>query len=258
MLELVCLVVINQNSNYHKVAILNSSNYITGSIYTFSHNMSEYFNLKEINQELAEENALLRAELKRSKYNNHFTMKMEQTRDYEKQLYTYIPAKIISKTIHKRDNYFTINKGKAHTLKTGMGVICSQGVVGVIISVSEYYATVLSLLHTSSRVSVKIKKNNYFGIMSRKENTTQTMLLQDIPQSVDIQKGDTIISSGYSSFYPANTPIGAISDYAQPEGSNFYNIEIDLFLSFQQVEDVYVVNNIMGEELKIFESLGNE
>ena len=35
----------------------------------------------------------------------------------------YIAAKIINNSIHKRDNFITINKGEKHGVSNGMGVI---------------------------------------------------------------------------------------------------------------------------------------
>ena len=65
----------------------------------------------------------------------------------------------------KTNNFITLNKGRKHGLKTGMGVITQNGVIGIIHSVSENYSIAISFLHRKSSLGVRIKKNNHNGIL---------------------------------------------------------------------------------------------
>ena len=75
-----------------------------------------------------------------------------------KNNFNYIPAKIINKSVFKRNNFLTINKGSKDGINVGMGVVTDKGVIGVIYSVSENYALILSLLHSKSAVGIFLKK----------------------------------------------------------------------------------------------------
>ena len=68
LLEVVCFSLIVRNNNFHRGSVLNSSNLLVGRIYEFNNGVSEYFKLKSINDELALENAALRAVLRESKF----------------------------------------------------------------------------------------------------------------------------------------------------------------------------------------------
>ena len=57
-----------------------------------------------------------------------------------------LSAKVINNSIFKRNNYLTINKGKKHGVEDGMGVISTNGVIGIVHSTSENYALIISIL----------------------------------------------------------------------------------------------------------------
>jgi rod shape-determining protein MreC len=52
---------------------------------------------------------------------------------------------------------------KKHGIKTDMGVVNSQGIIGIVDNTSEKYATVMSILNKKSQINAKIKKTNHFG-----------------------------------------------------------------------------------------------
>ena len=62
-LEVICVVLIVQNTHYQKALFFNSSNQIIGGILSTSNNVSSFVNLTEINEELARENAELQQKL---------------------------------------------------------------------------------------------------------------------------------------------------------------------------------------------------
>ena len=72
----------------------------------------------------------------------------------------YISAKVISNSVQFRNNYFMLDKGYRAGIKKDMGVVTMDGVVGIIIDVSENYSSGISLLHKDSRISGRIKKND--------------------------------------------------------------------------------------------------
>ena len=45
-----------KNNNYQNSKVFNSSNFLIGNLYSSINNVNEYFNLKEVNDDLAEQN----------------------------------------------------------------------------------------------------------------------------------------------------------------------------------------------------------
>jgi len=75
-----------------------------------------------------------------------------------------------------------------------------------------------------------------------------------VPPHVDLAKGDTIITSGYSQIFPEGILIGTISDFEIRRGDNFFTIEIDLTTDFNNLNYINVVKNLYQEELMEVES----
>ncbi len=247
-LEVLCVLILINNSNFHRASFFSSSNSIIGDFYNFSTNVRDYFNLKYANESLAEENAKLKAALNDAQYHNRYEVYTRKNLEYE-QLYTYIPAKIINNSVNKLNNYIVLNKGKLQNITSEMGVISENGIIGIVISSSQHYSSVMSILHKDIRLSAKLKSSNLFGSISWKGKDPAIVNLDDIPQHVIVKKGDTIVTSGFSAIFPADITIGFIANYTKQPGTNFYNIEVKLATNMQQAKYVYIVNHLMKEEI---------
>ena len=81
--------------------------------------------------------------------------------------------------------------------------------------------------------------------------------LKDIPNHVKLTKGDTIITSGYSSVFPEGVIVGWVKGFDLPEGNNFYNIDIELSVDYKSLSHVFVVKSLMKEEQEKLEELND-
>ncbi|HOY33032.1 MAG TPA: rod shape-determining protein MreC [Bacteroidales bacterium] len=248
LLEFFALFYIVRSNYYQQSVFINSANVISGRIYKTKSNISDYLALKTINKMLADENARLRSSNQSAflKTNNR-TYVINDTL-YQQQ-YEYTEASIISNTYHKLNNYITLNKGYNQGVRKEMGVISSQGVVGIVKDVSDNFSTVTSLLHSKSKISAKVKKNDYVGTVIWEGGDYNFATLKDIPAHVKISSGDTIVTSGYSLIFPGGIPIGTIYLYNLNKGNDFYEIKIRLTTEFNKISYVYVVKSLMKEEL---------
>ena len=248
LLEFFAFIFIVKSNYYQQSVFINSANAISGGIYKTQSNITNYFSLKTINKMLAEENAMLRNS-QRSSFSaiNNKTFVINDT--LYKQQYEFTEATIISNTFNRINNYLTLNKGYDQGIRKEMGVITSQGVVGIIKDVSSNFSTVTSVLHSKSKISAKIKKNNYIGTVVWEGGDYRTAKLKDIPTHVKILSGDTIVTSGYSMIFPGGIPIGTIYLYNVNKGNDFYDIKIRLTTEFNKISNVYVIKSLMKEEL---------
>ncbi len=109
LLEMVAFLFILRRTNFQKVAFLNSTNEVTGSIYSFYGGFREYFYLKKENEILAEENLRLHA-LVESSWRNFAAMPKGIDSAYQ-QVFTYTPCRVINNSVNESQNYFTIDAG---------------------------------------------------------------------------------------------------------------------------------------------------
>ncbi|MDE5418313.1 rod shape-determining protein MreC [Labilibaculum sp. DW002] len=247
VIEIFCLLLLVSYNNYQKTEFLNSSNVVTGSIYDRVSSTTDYLALAETNEQLNRENTKLKNILAES-----FKVSVDSSHLYNdslyQQQYIYRTAKIINNSVNKQLNYITLNKGKIHGIKPEMAVVTDNGVVGVINSVSDNFSTAISLLNSRIRVSAKIKKNNYFGSLTWDGKNYKTARLYEIPFHVQIQVGDTIVTSGYSSIFPEGILLGTVQKVLPESGGNFHDVVIDLSNDFKGISYVKVIGDLMKTE----------
>ncbi len=215
--------------------------------------LKEYIHLKDDNASLAEDNARLRNSLKDALYEND-TLHTTIVDSTNHQQYNFITAKVINNSVNRRNNYLTLNKGSMQGIKPEMGVISSDGIVGIVKQVSPHFCTVMSLLHKDARISAKIKRNDFFGSLVWEGGSPFFASLKEIDKTVPVQKGDTIVTTSFSSIFPAGIMIGRITDSRVAAGSNFHDIEVHLSTPFQKLSHVYIINNILKEEQRTLEA----
>ena len=210
-LEAISLVLMVSFNNYQRVQFFNSSNELTGAIYEkFSH-FDDYFSLSRTNARLSAENASLRKELQRRIMLQEKYPPINKSDTVDAPAYIFTSAKVISNSVNKTFNYITLNKGSRQGIKPDMGIICDQGVVGVITNVSPNYSTGLSLLNRRLSIPAKITKNNYFGALVWDGEHYNTANLKEIPFHIMVNVGDTVVTSGYSNIFPEGIMIGTIT-----------------------------------------------
>ncbi|CAN5229339.1 rod shape-determining protein MreC [soil metagenome] len=247
-LEVICLASVFRLNYYHKVTFVNAANDLSGSIYSSYSNFTDYLSLADVNDSLSRENALLRSQLQGSYWNTE--VKKDVACDVNMvQAYQYFDAKIISNSTNSISNYLVINKGRKHGVRENMGVVVSNGVVGIVMDVSENFATIMSVLHKDSKISVKIKSfNNYTGSLIWLGGDSRYAIVKQIPKHVKFAVGDSVVTSGYSSIFPENILVGSIESFEIPSGSNFYDISIKLAADLETIEYVYVINYLYSKE----------
>lgn len=253
-LEFVAFLLLVQNNNYQNSKFFNSSNFLIGNLYTTVESVKDYFHLKDVNAELAEQNARLQNQ-SITAFTKVFgtTVEIRDTSYHQKYLYT--SAKVINNSTNKRSNYITLDKGAINGIEAGMGVISAKGVIGTVKNVSNNFCSVMSVLHEKNAVSAKIKNSNYFGSLVWELGNYREAQLKDIPNHVQLHKGDTVITSGYSLVYPEGILVGRIKHFNLPEGNNFYNITVEFSVDYKQLSHVFIVKNKQKEEQQKLEEI---
>lgn len=243
----VCITLIIKNNSFQRASTFNSSNSFIGSIYQKVDDFTQYLNLKQTNKYLSEENAYLRSQLKTSTYNK--LIEQDSVLDSLGQIqYTYIVSRVISNSIHQKNNYLTINRGSEEGIEKGMGVISSHGIVGIVLNVSTHFATIQSLLHADTRVSASLANSNAFGslVWGTENYDSRKAILKDIPNHVKVRPGEEVVTSGFSLF-PPGIAIGKVVKTGK-SGDSFLDIEIKLNNDFGSLQYVYVIRDRFSGE----------
>ncbi|MDG2371019.1 MAG: rod shape-determining protein MreC [Flavobacteriaceae bacterium] len=235
------LIFIRNRSLYHQSKFDKLATSITGEIFNSRTSISEYFNLKKINDEVLLENKNLKEALINK---NNYGLNGESSVKFEAFL-----AKIVKNSIKSSRNYLIINKGKKDSIKEEMGIISSKGIIGIVNSVSENYSSVISILNIDLQINAKFKKNNAFGSLNWDGINSNKMNLNDISIINDVNIGDTIVTGGMSTYFPEGIPIGVVSDYNIFLDKGYYEVKIELNNKVGNETNVYVLKNKSQKEI---------
>jgi rod shape-determining protein MreC len=252
VLEIFCFFLIYQNSNFHHAAFVNSSNTVAANVNESVKSLKDYLNLKKVNGDLASENARLRSMLKDAYYSDT-AARRNITDTVNHQQYSFIAAKVINNSVNRRNNYLTLDVGSLQGVQSEMGVVCSEGLVGIVKDVSPHFCSVMSFLHKDSKISAKVQKSGYIGSLIWDGYSSNRAELKDIALHVQLAKGDSIVTSSYSSIFPEGIMLGWVDEVEKKAGDNFYKITVRLSTDFSKLTYVYVINNVLKEEQKKIE-----
>ena len=252
LLEVVSGILLVRNSTYQRAAVISTSNELVGKIYTAYSNVTDYLVLGETNRILSAENARLRRADSVSFYDPSFrVLRVNDTIGL--QQYEYISARVVNNSVSRVNNYITLDKGSLQGIQPEMAVMGSNGVVGIVKDVSEHFSTVISILHSSTKISSKIKKNNYFGSSVWDGENPKIAKLLDIPSHAQVKVGDTIVTSTYSGIFPRDILVGVVSEIGT-SGESFKEIKLKLATDFQKLSYVYVIRNLLKSERDTIEA----
>lgn len=246
LLLIISMFLVIKSHSYHRSKIVNSANIVSGTVFEKTNEIKTYFSLKEQNDKLAKENADLR-KLLFNKKDSIFVLKKDSLKGYDK--INVIQTRVINNSYNVSENYLTINSGSLQGIKPDMGVINSQGIVGIVEKTSPKYATVLSVLNIKSQINAKIKKSNHFGSLIWNAKNAGFVQLIDIPRLASVKKGDTVVTGGRSTIFPENIPVGIIDKIFIDTQTNYYTLNIRLFNDMTNLSHVYVIENKESEEI---------
>lgn len=251
-----CILLFNNNPYQHHI-YLTSANKVSSSIYNSTSNVTSYFHLKDINEDLHHQNSKLEQEvisLRKELQKFHdiiYNDSMQVTPALSQ--YKFRIAHVINNSIHRAHNYITIDKGTRDSIKPEMGVVDQNGVVGIVNIVGENTARIISILNPDLRLSCKLKGSDNFGSLVWDGRNPNEAILEELPRHAEANIGDTIITSGYSAVFPEGIPVGIVVAHANENDDNFFALRIKLLTDFSKLGTIRVIENKMKDEIKLIE-----
>jgi rod shape-determining protein MreC len=235
-----------RNNRFHSAEMVRHSSDLVGSVYSRRSQLSEYLRLGEINDQLSLENALLRS----AASENYWQLRTEKDslRDTTTmQRYFYRTAKVVNASVNREKNYITIDRGMLGEVRADMGVIAGGNIVGVVRSASEHFAVVMPVIHSDFKASVRLKRSGAFGSLVWRGGNAQLADVIDIPKNIPVASGDTIVTSGYSTYFPANIHVGVV-EWVDDTDNDYHLIKVRMGADFRRLDHVLVVSDIFKEE----------
>ncbi len=241
-----------KNNPYQRSLYLSSASRVAVWVYDTKSEVTSYVGLRGVNKEMQLRNGELEMEVitLREQLNDHLALKGDTTLLNEPALqnYDFMVARVINNSISQINNYITLDKGSLDGVAPEMGVVNQNGVIGIINVVGEHHSVAISILNPKLRLSCKVKGSDYFGSLVWDAKDARHAILEEMPRHGEFEKGDTIITSGYSSVFPEGLIVGTISDYEKQRNDNFYALRVKLNPDFGNLGYVRIISNRLKEE----------
>ena len=244
-LEALSFILLFRYNQYQESYFFNSANAVTGKIYEISGGIQSYFHLKSVNRDLLDRNMELETKIdnleKVLRAHQIDSLEILSIERLPQGSYSLYKANVINNSLNLNDNYITLDEGWEAGIRPDMGVVDANGVVGIVYETSRNYSTVISLLNSRSNISCKIVGSNYFGTLRWDHADAQHAYLEDLPRHAQFNLGDTVVTSGYSSVFPAGIMVGTVDDMGDSQNGLSYLLKIKLATDFGRISDVRVI-----------------
>lgn len=241
-LEAISVWLITSSNSYQGALFFNSANAFTGRVNQLSSEVSGFFSLTSVNASLAEENAFLRRELERMSLASQRSRPTDSL-VLDSNQYVFVPAEVINKSTNRVMNFVTIDKGSTDGVRPDMGLMGQNGIVGKVKDVSAHFATAYTLIHTHLLTSVYHKASGTFASVQWDGKDPLTTKLLFLPRHVEINVGDSILTSGFNAVFPADLMVGTVTAVNLAENAVFYDADVRLATDFTSLKYVYFIKN---------------
>ena len=260
LLEVAAFMLVGWSNAYPRSSVLSTANRFVAWQYEVVSEVTGYFGLKGVNERLAAENAALRSQLENSglwEESDADTTKILSTNykspfkgDLEGPRIIYREGKVVQMTMNGMRNYLTVNRGEEDGVYEGMGVRNEEGAVGIVATVGKHYAVVLPIINIETHLSCRFLKNDYIGTLQWDGRDTRFAELADVATHLEVNIGDTIVTSGLSTSFPAGIPVGVVEDCRLDEGASYYTVRVRLATDFRRLRYIEVIDNEDMEEIQ--------
>ena len=262
VLEIVCFVLLFSYNSFQGSVYLSTAGDLTARWLRGKDRVTTYFGLADKNRALSEQNARLQQrvvelEMLNAQFSLDSLAEAEAVSRVYRAGYRIRPAQVIDKSVNRMSNFITLDRGTADGIGPDMGVMGIDGVVGVVYKCTEHYSLVMPLLNDDSYTSCKVLGSRDIGILQWHGGDPLYATLHDLSLYSDVQLGDTIVTSGNSSFFPEGVMVGTVVE-AKPTADGLYKtLKVQLSTSFSQLEHVFVVSKMDAAELVELKELLN-
>ena len=278
ILELIAFNAYQGNSIYAKGEVHNTSNIIFGGAFSVIRNITDYFSLKEVNKEIMDRNAILMGQLssmenlnmrllRGDKFDtlavNHVldsldplslplnVLSLDSLRIMSDSLLKltvvsesfkrdkYISTRILNNSLTGQRNFLTLDRGEVDSIKVNYPVVYNDAIVGYIVAVNKHYSVAISVLNVDFKTSGTLEDGSLCSIFWKGESYEEVDF-SGISRYSNINIGDTIRTTGFSSFFTEDKLIGVVNDFELVDDM-FYSGKLTLLTPFSRLRNVDII-----------------
>lgn len=237
VLLIISLIVLTQNS---KPEVKNIRKYAFASFAIWAEILNSTISSdNSVQSDLQQENAKLVLEMNKLREHALENNELKALLKFKKESeYELVPAQIVSKNIAKTQGVYIINLGLEDNICKSMPVLNEIGLIGVITEVSQNYSLVQTINSSLLKISASIPRSNVQGVITWNGND---LVIQNVPTTADINKGDRVVTSVLSTIFPPSIPIGLVVDKRPNISGLLSEVLVKPFVDVYSAKNVFVL-----------------
>ena len=153
--------------------------------------------------------------------------------------YDHIPARVIGSDPLPYSGSIVVDKGSASGVSVDMPVISTDGVVGIVMSVSTRSSRIMLLSDKNSRVDVIVQDDRARGILEGAADGS--LSLSYVDRQAEVIEGDIIVTSGMGGIFPKGLLVGEVATVTVPPYGLFQEIVVNPRANLSALEEVLII-----------------
>ena len=251
IIEAIALNYYAHSSFYTQAKILSRANSVVGGLQRSVFSVKHFFTLRSENEMLSarvaelENQLTLYREREAAMATDTVSMAHIDSMVIEQlSQYSYLSARITSNTINHNRNFITLNRGRQHGITEDMAVITPDGsMVGYVVSCSDRYSVVISILNTDFTTSGKIVGDEHFGSITWNARSPHKVQMSELTKYAEFEEGAPVISSGLSHIFPEGVKIGFVESFVENDNQTSFDVVVRLAADMTKISNVLVISN---------------
>lgn len=161
-----------------------------------------------------------------------------------------INAIIINRSLDFWNNNITLNKGLKDNVDVGDAVVVRSGLIGKIISVSNYNSVAQLLTSESNnKISVKVESDDgyAYGLLTNYDEDNNIYTLEGISEMVKINIDSLVTTTGIGDSFPSGITIGKVKNITTDSYDLAKLIEITPSVNFDSLSVVTILKRKVKE-----------
>ncbi|HBQ86370.1 MAG TPA: rod shape-determining protein MreC [Syntrophomonas sp.] len=202
---------------------------------------------KSLNQRIAElnkENSQIKLEnqiLKEEQAELQRLRRMVNFKEQNSMTYDLIGARVIGRSPSNWYNAMIIDKGSRDGIQQNMPVISPDGLVGRVSSVNENSAQVFLITDREVAVGVLLQETRETNGIVEGLGDNSMLRMRNIPYYSKVQKGNQVVTSGLSEYYPKGIVIGKIKKVSREPNGLLLSATVAPAVDFNKLEEVFII-----------------
>ena len=257
MLEVAALALLHSGSTLQNIWINRASHRTMALLWGSGETIRSQFQMDEFNRELQAENARLQERLRAYERMGVEQEELDHMAARESESYRYTPATVVKMSRNRTHNYIILNKGSEDGVHPQSGIISDLGVVGVVEAVDKHFSYGLTLMNPDISIGARLGNSQLVAPLSWDGHGTGRAVMRDLPPHIEVAPGDTVRTSGFSTIFPPDIPIGITGGSRLVDGST-RRVDVELFQDFFRLRYVTVVENLDRTGISALEAEGED